>query len=348
MQAWVLHDISNIRHEQAEIPALSKGEVLVRVTAAGICGSDIPRIYQTGAHVAPLIPGHEFSGEVVEVREDSSLDWLNKRVGVFPLIPCRECGPCKMGKYEMCRNYSYLGSRRDGGFAEYVSVPEDNLILLPDSVTNEQAAMLEPMSVAVHAIRRVNPTKEDTVVVEGLGTIGLFITMFLRDMGIQKILTIGNKEFQRTNALALGIDPDSYFDSRLGNVDEWILSKTNNIGSDVFFECVGRSATVSTAVNCGGPAGRVVMVGNPASDMTFARDIYWKILRHQLTVTGTWNSTFNGTEEDDWHYTLSRLEAGVIHPERFITHRFALEELEQGFHIMRDKSEDYIKIMAVM
>ena len=152
MKAYVLDSISDIKIKDIETPKCLPGEVLVEVKAAGICGSDIPRIYKTGTYHFPLIPGHEFSGEVVKAYDDDS-DWKNKRVGIFPLIPCMKCAQCHSKKYEMCRDYSYLGSRTDGGFAEYVRVPTWNLINLPDTVSYEQAAMLEPMSVAVHAAR---------------------------------------------------------------------------------------------------------------------------------------------------------------------------------------------------
>lgn len=137
MKAYVLHGISDYRYEEVEVPLAEPGSVLVRVRAAGICGSDIPRIYKTGAYSHPLIPGHEFAGEVVEVGECVDASWVGKRVGVFPLIPCMECPQCQQKQYEMCSHYNYLGSRTDGGFAEYVRVPKWNLIALPDSVTME-------------------------------------------------------------------------------------------------------------------------------------------------------------------------------------------------------------------
>ncbi len=162
MRAWVLHGIGDLRFETVEKPALKPGEVLVQVKAAGICGSDIPRIYQNGAHVHPLIPGHEFSGvvaevganvkdfkpgdkivtltavdtcEVAEVGAGVDTAWLGQRVGVFPLIPCMACAPCQKEHYEMCRQYRYIGSRQDGAFAEYVAVPVWNLLRLPESVS---------------------------------------------------------------------------------------------------------------------------------------------------------------------------------------------------------------------
>ena len=123
MKAYVLHGINDLRFEEVARPESKADEALVRVMAAGICGSDIPRIYTTGAHRHPLIPGHEFSGVVEQVGSEENRKWMGKRVGVFPLIPCHQCEPCRRKAYEMCRSYGYLGSRQDGGFAEYVAVP---------------------------------------------------------------------------------------------------------------------------------------------------------------------------------------------------------------------------------
>lgn len=110
-----------------------------------------------------LIPGHEFSGQVEKCGPAADNKWSGKRVGIFPLIPCGECVLCKKKLFEMCRDYSYLGSRRHGGFAEYAAVPEKNLIELPDNVSFEEAAMLEPMAVAVHSIRRTVINNDDII-----------------------------------------------------------------------------------------------------------------------------------------------------------------------------------------
>ena len=392
MKAWVLHDINDIRYEDVDNPNPAPCEVLVKIQAAGICGSDIPRIYSTGAHNMPLIPGHEFSGVVISdslyvdintlatqssdktqnIDSDTCNSWVGKRVGIFPLIPCKKCKPCLDGHYEMCRNYSYLGSRRDGAFAEYVSVPVWNLIELPDSVSFEEAAMLEPMSVAVHAMRiglgssLQNGSKGETidanVIVCGLGTIGLLLTQFLLDAGCKNVFVIGNKDLQKSLAIKIGIAPDHFCDSRVEDVAKWLSSKID--GADLFFECVGRNECISLAVDSAAPGGRVVLVGNPYSDITFSRNVYWKILRNQLTVLGTWNSSFSGIalstgnssfdgvgnnvpsqSVDDWHYVLERLAAKKVNPSLLITHKYPLEQLDTGLHVMRDKNEEYCKVM---
>lgn len=394
MKAWVLHGPGNIRLETVDRPCIGSGEVLVKVEAAGICGSDIPRIYKTGAHVHPLIPGHEFAGVVTETGTDVDVCWQGKRVGVFPLLPCKVCKPCLEKKYEMCRHYDYLGSRRNGGFAEYVAVPADNLVALPQSVSFEEAAMLEPMAVAVHAMRQVWLKGTETIAVCGLGTIGLLLLMFLleaegagyenaenarqlnagreadknagdtrqlnagtaldknagdaRQQEKVKILVIGNKDFQKQQVTRLGLSEECFCDSRTEDAGKWLMERTGGTGVDVFFECVGKNETLVQAVETTAPAGRICLVGNPASYMVLEQEVYWKILRNQQTIVGTWNSSFTGEATDDWHYVLERLSRNRIMPHMLISHRFLLEDLEKGFHIMRDKSEDYIKIIGMV
>lgn len=359
MEAWVLHGIDDLRIEDVKKPVIGKNEVLVKVKAAGICGSDIPRIYKTGAHVHPLIPGHEFSGIVEETGADVDSKWKGRRVGIFPLIPCGNCTPCLNKQYELCRNYSYLGSRTNGGFAEYVAVPKWNLISLPDSVTYEAAAMLEPMAVAVHAMRRA-AISYGTAAICGLGTIGLLLLMSLmweandtcgEIASLQKskkIFVIGNKDFQRQTVIEMGLPEECYFDSRNGDVGSWLMERTSQKGVDVFFECIGKNETFVQAVDNTAPSGKVVLIGNPYSDMCMEKATYWKILRNQLTLIGTWNSSFTHGIEDDWHYVINMLSEKMFYPESLITHRLPIESLECGLRIMRDKKEDYVKIMVNM
>ncbi len=345
MKAYVLHDIGDFRLEEAEKPVPGPGEVLLEVRAAGICGSDIPRIYKTGTYSYPLIPGHEFSGVVAELGEGTDPAWLGRRTGLFPLIPCGRCKPCLHKQYEMCRSYGYIGSRTDGGFAQYVTAPQWNLAALPDNVSYEQGAMLEPMAVAVHAMRRANPKQGERIVICGLGTIGLFLLMFLRERGLENIYAVGNKDIQREKVLGLGLSADHWFDTRSGSVEAWLSEEGHE--ADLFFDCVGTNEVLAQGIRHTACGGRVVTVGNPASDMTLDRQTYWKILRNQLTVIGTWNSSYTGEEEDDWHYVMSRLAAGTIRPERMVTHRLDFAHLIQGFELMRDKREEYVKVMGV-
>lgn len=348
MKAYVLEAINDFALKEVDRPVPKKGEVLVKVKTTGICGSDIPRIFKNGTYSYPLIPGHEFAGEVEETGDEVSKEWIGKRVGIFPLIPCRKCAQCAKMEYEMCRNYNYLGSRCNGGFAEYVCVPEWNLIELPSEVSYEAAAMLEPMCVAAHAVRKLTIKPQETVTVWGMGTIGLLIVMLLKAMGINNIYAVGNKKFQGDVISRIGLEADSFCNMTETDAGEWITKKTNHIGADVFIECVGKNETIEKALDLTRPGGKVSLVGNPHSDILLKRNLYWKVLRNQLTLQGTWNSSYTGESNDDWHYILKLLRKKEINPELLITHVFEQQTFEQGFAMMRDKTAEYIKVIGKM
>ncbi len=345
MKAYALHGINDLRMEERAVPEPGAGQVLVQVKAAGICGSDIPRIFRTGTYSFPTVPGHEFSGVVAAAGDQVEPEWAGRRVGVFPLIPCRKCAPCRQKHYELCRSYSYLGSRTDGGFAEYVLVPRECLIELPEGASFEAAAMLEPMAVAVHAMRRAQVSPGQTVMVYGLGTIGLLLLMFLKEAGVGRVMVAGNKDQQRRFAVMLGIETEDFCDTRVQDVGQWLKERTNEAGADVFFECIGKADAIAEAIELTAPMGTVQLVGNPYGDIKLDQAVYWKILRNQLTVKGSWNSSFTHEDADDWHYVLQRLAEKRIGPEKLITHLLPFGELSQGLEIMRDKREEYVKVM---
>ena len=167
MKAYVLEGVNDLQYKETDLPEIKEGWALVQVKASGICSSDIPRIFTKGTYHFPTIPGHEFSGVVTEVGSETDRKWVGKRAGIFPLIPCRECEQCGKKKYELCSNYDYTGSRRDGGFAEYVAVPVWNLVEIPENVSFAEAAMFEPLAVALHALKRSGLKEGDSLAVIG-------------------------------------------------------------------------------------------------------------------------------------------------------------------------------------
>ncbi|TRJ74994.1 galactitol-1-phosphate 5-dehydrogenase, partial [Salmonella enterica subsp. enterica serovar Mbandaka] len=163
------HLVLPVRHLQVPL----SGEVLLHVMASGLCGSDVPRAYQTGTLSFPRVLGHEFAGRVEAVGLGGDPALIGKRMAVFPIVPCMTCEFCQQHHYPRCLNYSSYGSRRDGGFSEYLTVPEFNLLEFPDHVSYSAAAMLEPATIALHVIRRANLDLNDSIVIIGAGPIGL-------------------------------------------------------------------------------------------------------------------------------------------------------------------------------
>lgn len=347
MKAHVLEGINQLIYKEVEMPRLKPHEVLVEVKAAGICGSDVPRVFETGTYHFPTVPGHEFAGIVVGAYYAEDSVWEGRRVGVFPLIPCKKCPQCMKKQYEMCSDYNYLGSRCDGGFAEYVAVPVWNLIELPDKISYEEAAMLEPASVALHAVRRMELEGVQSVVLFGLGTIGILIAEWLHILGITVVFATGHSEEHGALMKMVSSIEYRYLDERYCDVAEEIMKATDGLGVDAVVDCVGTSESIKDAITCVVPGGQIIEVGNPKADVSLEKNAYWKILRKQIRLTGTWNSTFTHEGDDDWHMTLKECEVGELNLMDLITHRLSLEDLHRGLELMRDKKEYRNKIMIL-
>ncbi|MCL4441265.1 MAG: alcohol dehydrogenase catalytic domain-containing protein [Firmicutes bacterium] len=205
MKAVKLYEAGDLRVEEVDIPELEPGCVLVKVKAVGVCGSDIPRVNFYGAYHPNLTIGHEFSGEIVKVNQVGNWQ-VGDRVVVPPLIPCNHCQWCRTGHYSLCEDYSYFGSRRDGAMAEYVTVPEKNLLPLPDNVPFEAGAMVDPAANAIHGIWKGEINPGDTVAIYGCGPIGLFAIQFAKILGAGMVIAIDVKEQKLNIARDLGAD----------------------------------------------------------------------------------------------------------------------------------------------
>ena len=333
MKAYVLHKVNDLRYEEVPMPECPKGWAIVQVKAAGICSSDIARVFTKGTYHFPTIPGHEFSGVVYRVADEEQKSWVGKRVGVFPLIPCRECPQCKQKQYEMCANYDYVGSRRDGAFAEFVAVPIWNLLPLPDEVPLEVAAMLEPLSVGLHALKKAEIKKTDSVAVIGTGMIGISAAQWAKKYTDGEVVVVGRNENKRHLVESTGLPYEVHI-------------KAESKEYDVVLEAVGTPESVDLALNMVRPGGTVVLMGNPSGDILLTQNTYWRILRKQLIVKGTWNSFYDGAEPSDWTDAIEALAKGEVEVKSLISHTFPQERLMDGLQLMRDHKEPYCKIMT--
>ncbi|MCI6038963.1 MAG: alcohol dehydrogenase catalytic domain-containing protein, partial [Clostridiales bacterium] len=169
MKAAVLHGNRDLRYEEWETPVCGPDDVKVRVRATGICGSDVPRVLHNEAHFYPIVLGHEFSGDVVEVGSNVTTLQIGDTVSGAPLLPCMKCSDCQQGNYSLCRHYSFIGSRKQGSFADYVVMPQQNAVKYNPSIPYEQAAMFEPSTVALHGVLQGNYTGGGNVAVVGCG-----------------------------------------------------------------------------------------------------------------------------------------------------------------------------------
>ena len=344
MEAVVLHGISELKYQQVPVPELRPGTVRVQLGFCGVCGSDIPRSFSRGTYSFPTICGHEFAGTVSAVADDVSDYAVGDRVTVFPLLWNDDHPACEEGEYAQSDGYDYLGSRSDGGFAEYVIAPVRNLIKLPDSVSMEEAAMTEPAAVALHAARRARIRLGDTVAIFGLGPIGLMLAQWLKSMGASRIFLFDLLEGKLELARQLGFT--DVYNSREHDSTEVIEAATGGRGAHVTFEAAGVSPTMLAALRSVRRAGRMVMLGNPSADVTLPAALISQLMRREVELLGTWNSGFSVYgNDDDWRTTLEAIASGTLELKPLITHKVPLNEGIAALEMMRDQSEFFTKVL---
>lgn len=344
MKAAVLHGINDLRYENMPIPSVEEGEVLVKVKAAGACGSDVPRIMKKGTYRFPLIPGHEFSGEVVELGKNTSNTKIGDRVAVIPLLPCLKCDYCQIGEYAQCDDYDYLGSRSDGGFAEYVKVPVSNLVAVPENVDLLEASLTEPVSVALHALRRTGVDAGDDVVILGTGPIGLMLAQWAKIMGAGRIFLVDIVEEKLQLAQKLGFT--DCINAKKEDAVEAIIDETDGKGVDLAIESAGTAVTFKQCIQVVRKLGKVVFMGNIETDVVLDAKIVSSILRKQIAMYGTWNSSFASLPKNEWATSLSFMNDG-LNIKSLISHRFPLGRAKDAIEMMFYKKECFNRVVFI-
>lgn len=288
MKALILKEYKRFCIEDVPIPELGPEDVLVSVKACGICGSDVHGMDgSTGRRRPPVIMGHEAAGVIAEVGPETTNWKPGDRVTFDSTAYCGRCDFCRRGQINLCNQRRVLGVscedyRQDGAFAEYVAVPQHILYRLPEALTFEQAALVEPLSIAFHAARRTPLALNDTAVVVGAGMIGLTIIQTLRAAGCGRIIAADIAQDKLTLAAKLGATHT--VDCADGSALEKILQLTHGCGADVAFEAVGVAATVDLAVRCVRKGGAVTLVGNVSPNVPLPLQV---VVTRELTLNGS-------------------------------------------------------------
>ena len=322
-----LHAINDLRYEDTPFPTCGDDEALVKIMSCGICGSDLSRVYGKGTYHFPTVIGHEFSG-VVEFDPEGAL--TGKRVAIFPLLPCFSCQSCADENYATCENYDYYGSRRDGGMSEYLAVKKWNLLVMPDGLSFDEGAMCEPVSVARHAISKLGIKEGENLFISGAGPIGIIAGQWAKMFGAAQVYYIDIDQRKLDFARSLGFE-----------------EYQRGIRIDCALEGAGHPDALAACLEALKPYGRIVLMGNPAGDMTMTQKTYWHILRKEISVCGTWNSSYSG-RAGDWKASLCAMAEGKIDVKPLITHKYPLSKCNEAFEMMRDKKEFYNKVMLNM
>ncbi|MFX3633970.1 MAG: 2,3-butanediol dehydrogenase [Candidatus Pristimantibacillus sp.] len=324
MKAANIYGARDIRVEEVAIPELKKGMVVVKVAFAGICGSDMHE-YIGGPYpfrTQPVI-GHEFSGVVTEVGEGVTSVQVGQRVAVEPPIPCGHCANCKKGFTNLCTARQGYGYTASGGFAQYSVVKEENVYVLPDEMSLELGALVEPTAVAVHAVRQSQLKLGDTAAIFGAGPIGLLLLQSVKAAGASQIFIVEVSEERRQKALELGatyainpIDTD---------VTQFINDKTNG-GVNVAYDAAGVQATFLSGVSVVQPGGEFKVVSIWEKPVTFHPNT---MVATEIKITGSY-AYINLFPE-----VIRLLAGGIIDGNAVITSVIPLEGIvEQGFEVL--------------
>jgi L-iditol 2-dehydrogenase len=345
MRVVAIHGPGDIRIDTVTRPNPGPNEVLVKVEACGICGSDLPRAFGDGAHFYPVVVGHEAAGEVVEIGHGVSHLQVGDRVAIAPLVPCLDCQFCQQGMYSLCTSYSFIGSRQQGCMAEYVSVPSRCLLKIPKELSYEKAALVEPATVSLHILLRV-AVAGSRVVVLGTGTIGLLAVQWAKFLGAAQVIAVDIDDFKLEIAKQTGADV--VLNSRQGTRETLAQLKEATCGhmADIVVETAGKAITQVQSIEMAASSGNVLYVGTAEKDVHVPARTFEMILRKELTILGSWMSYSPPFPGKEWSMAIEALAQGRIKVEKLITHRFGIDEAVTALEVMRD-GVNTVKVMLL-
>lgn len=334
MKAGVVHAREDIRYEEIEKPVTKEGQVLVKVKYTGICGSDIPRVNGDACHFFPNVLGHEFSGTVEEIGEGVTNVKSGDRVAGVPLVPCMKCEDCQKGNYSLCKNYSFIGSREFGSFAEYVVMPKNNVVKFEDTVSFEQGAFFEPATVALHGLLRVPYEGGKTVAVLGGGTIGMFVAQWAKIFGAKEVVVFDILDERLELGKRLGAT------AGINTLKDGFMEKAKAItggrGYDYVFETAGNTITMKLAFKLAANKANVCFVGTPTKDLSFTVEEWENMNRKEFNLTGSWMSYSAPFPGKEWelaaHYFKTK---DLKFDESFIFKKVPLSRIADAFEMYK-------------
>ncbi len=345
MKAVRLYAPGDLRVEEIDIPEVGDHQVLVRVRAVGVCGSDPGRVMKKGTYSYPTTIGHEFSGEIAQVGSKVKSYRVGDRVTVIPLIPCGRCDYCRVSKFNLCDDYGYYGSRTDGAMAEYVVVEESNLLRLPEAVDFESGACTDPIAIALHALRQARVETGNSVAILGVGPIGLFAVQWAKVMGAKEIFAVDI--FEEKLKVAKEVGADHVVNAR--NVDPvaFIMDKTQGCGVNRVIEIAGSKVTQEQSIRMVSKEGVVVFCGISYDDLMIPVKTLDGLLRKEISIVGAWNSGFAPLPIHEWKLSLTFVAKGQIRCQPIISHRFTLDEAPEVFRRLWNRTEFFNKVLFI-
>ncbi|HGF6043794.1 MULTISPECIES: galactitol-1-phosphate 5-dehydrogenase [Enterobacter] len=329
MKSVVIHAEGSVRVEERPLPFIQAADdVLVRVTCSGLCGSDIPRIFAKGAHYYPITLGHEFSGYVEACGTDVADLKVGDGVACVPLLPCFSCPECEKGYYSLCKHYQFVGSRSEGGNAEYVVVKRANLFRLPETMTIEDGAFIEPITVGLHAFHLASGCEGKNVIIVGAGTIGLLAMQCALALGASSVTAIDINDEKL--ALASRLGATRVFNSRSMSADDIYSALSESRFDQLVLETAGTPQTVTLAIDIAGPRAQLALVGTLHHDLHLPAATFGKILRKELTLLGSWMNYSASWPGEEWEMAARLLADKKLQLAPLVAHSGDSESFAQA------------------
>lgn len=328
---------ASFRTDLPEPQITQDNQVKIRVRSTGICGSEIHAYHGLHAwRVPPLVSGHEFAGDIVEVGSGVKDYKVGDRVTAEPQYGCGECPLCKKGKYNLCADKKILGATYwSGSFGEYIVTPESTLVRLSDDVSYDEGALIEPIAVGMHAVRTNNVSEQDTVVIIGVGTIGLGVYLSAKIFNPKKIILIDVVEFNLEKAKEMGAE--HVINSAKEDVLAKVMELTDGQGADITFLAFGNAATVKQAAQVTTRGGIVSEIAVMPDGVAFP---YPDLQIKELTLVGS-----NMYVREDYEVVCQAIGDGKMDLSKFITKTYPIEQMPEAMEVMDKRAEPIVKIM---
>ncbi len=325
-----------IEQRQVALPIPGPCELLVRIQRIGVCGSDI-HVYH-GLHPYthyPVVQGHEVAGTVAGWGEGVTGFSMGEAVVFMPQVTCGECYSCRHNMVHICDQLKVMGFQTNGAAQEYFSVPVEMVLKVPSSLTLDQAAMVEPLAVAVHALHRAGSIAGKKVVVLGGGTIGNLVAQTARALDAEAVMLTDISEYKLEKARQVGLP--LVINTQQQDLGEAILQAFGPDQADVILECVGVQPTITQAVNCARKGSTIVVVGvfgqKPVVDLGLVQD-------RELSLVGTLMY-----QKVDYRMAITLAAQGRVKLNPLITHRFAFDQYLEAYHAIEASRGEYMKVM---
>ena len=330
MKAAVVVENEKVEYQEIEEPQVKSGFVKIKVMYSGICGSDVPRVLYHGVHFYPIVLGHEFSGDVVEVGEGVTKVKVGDRVSGAPLVPCMKCEDCQKGNFSLCKHYTFIGSRENGANADYVVIPEQNAVPFDPSIPYEQGAMFEPSTVALHGLLQNDYQGGQDVAILGGGTIGMFTMQWAKIFGSHKVVVFDISEERL--ALAKRLGADEVINTTKENYMEEAMAITGGKGYGFVYETAGQVPTMHMAFELAANKSHVCFIGTPHADLTFTPAQWENMNRKEFKLTGSWMSYSAPFPGKEWELTAHYFATGQLKFDpSFIYKKVPMKDANEAF-----------------